>query len=63
MTNSILPYEPRPSEIRRECARIRSGWSEAEHHKRAGEPLGDAWCVPVTSIHIARQDDDEPTES
>ncbi len=30
------PYTPTRDEIRDECARIRTGWDEFEHSKRAG---------------------------
>jgi hypothetical protein len=34
------PYSPTRDQIQAECARIRAGWDESEHHKRAGLPPG-----------------------
>jgi hypothetical protein len=42
-------YTPTPSEIARECAKIRRGWSEAEYRKRAA--LGPRrWMLPVVAV-------------
>lgn len=37
-------YAPSPAEIRRECAKIRAGWSERERISRA------AWAQPVRVV-------------
>lgn len=50
------PYLPSQEEIRRECAKIRAGWSEEEHRMRAtGLPMGAVralrqWTPPVVSM-------------
>lgn len=44
-------YLPSPNQIRDECRRIREGWSEDEHWKRAGYNLGKpAW--EVQQLHV-----------
>jgi len=43
-----LRYEPTSKDIARETAKIRAGWSEREHRKRAvGVPICNDWLPPV----------------
>jgi hypothetical protein len=37
-------YLPSPNQIREECRRIRDGWSERDHWKRAGFGNGKPRC-------------------
>jgi len=44
-------YEPEPEEIRRECEKIREGWDEHEHRRRAS--LSNAeWELPAVTTHF-----------
>lgn len=43
------PIDPTPEEIADACQRIREGWDEREHKKRAGENRGGGWTPPVVS--------------
>jgi hypothetical protein len=52
---------PTPTEILRETALIRRGWSEKEHIRRYQGPAIIRWSVPVVSIAAFAMvcDDDE----
>jgi hypothetical protein len=47
-----VDYLPSPKQIREECRRIRQGWSEDEHWRRAGYHFGKPvwevrrYCTP-----------------
>jgi hypothetical protein len=45
-------YTPTPTEIRRECERIRSNWSEDTLWKRAGLEHCRHWMPPT--VHMPR---------
>lgn len=47
-----MDYCPTPEQIRAECARIQSGWSERERWRRAGHSSGRAprWQPPQTAM-------------
>ena len=53
---------PEPQEIVRACARIRCGWSEAEHRFRAGLPRRPrrvvVQVVPVDSLPGIEDEED-----
>ena len=40
-------YTPTPTEIRRECERIRSNWSEDTLWKRSGQEHCRHWMPPM----------------
>jgi hypothetical protein len=48
------PVDPTPFEIAVATARIRMGWSEAEHRQRAGLPECHSWEPPTGRIEEAR---------
>jgi hypothetical protein len=51
---------PSPEEIRRACARIRRGWTEAERRARqvCGPVPWEAPVVPASTFHLDDRDDE-----
>lgn len=52
-------YLPTPEDIKRETARIREGWTEEEHRRRAVYPLEPIWDPPFIRLDELGLPDDE----
>lgn len=56
------PTDPTPAEIRRRCAEIRAGWSEAERERRRVHPVED-WTAPVVEYLPHEQHGTDETDN